>query len=86
MIPQTKDITYVRNQLTELKNLEDKYLEDSLIRLKEEAVKKQLHAKEREEKLGKLNKQLKDLNNSTKMDTKDSQLNHDQKVKEILGQ
>ncbi|MCT7610227.1 hypothetical protein N5U14_05170 [Aliarcobacter butzleri] len=86
MIPQTKDITYVRNQLTELKNLEDKYLEDSLIRLKEEAVKKQLDAKEREEKLGKLNKQLKDLNNSTKMDTKDSQLNHDQKVKEILGQ
>ncbi|MBP6712377.1 MAG: hypothetical protein KA157_00485 [Aliarcobacter sp.] len=68
LIPESKDITYVRNQLTELKNLEDKYLEDSLIRLKEAAIKKQLLAKEREEKLIKLNKELQNLDNTKEVD------------------
>lgn len=58
MIPKSKDITYVRNQLAELKGMEDKYLQDSLIRLKEEAVKKKADAKKREEKIKELDKEL----------------------------
>ena len=58
MIPKSKDITYVRNQLAELKGMEDKYLQDSLIRLKEEAVKKKADAKKREDKLKELDKEL----------------------------
>lgn len=38
LIPKTKDITFVRNKLSELKNLEDKYLENSLINLKEKSL------------------------------------------------
>ena len=58
MIPKAKDITYVRNQLAELKGMEDKYLQDSLIRLKEDAVKKKIDAKKREDKLKALDKEL----------------------------
>ena len=38
--------------------MEDKYLQDSLIRLKEEAVKKKADAKKREEKIKELDKEL----------------------------
>ncbi|MCG3712717.1 hypothetical protein L5E75_04240 [Aliarcobacter butzleri] len=34
MIPKSKDITYIREQLSELKKLEDKYLQDSLSAIK----------------------------------------------------
>lgn len=91
MIPKAKDITYVRNQLAELKNLEDKYLQDSLIRLKEDAVKKRLDVQKREEKIKELNEQLKDLTkdsptNSQSANQKTTTVNHEQRVKEILGQ
>ena len=36
MVPKAKDITYVRNNLAQLRNLENRYLEESLLRLKEE--------------------------------------------------
>ena len=38
IIPKNKDLTYVRNELSKLKNLEDKFLEEALIRLR---IKKQ---------------------------------------------
>ncbi|RXI30856.1 general secretion pathway protein GspD [Arcobacter defluvii] len=85
MIPKAKDITYVRNQLAELKGMEDRYLADSLIRLKEDAIKKKLEAQKREEKIKNLNEQLKDLNSETSIN-KDSQAEHDKRVKELLGQ
>lgn len=69
MIPKSKDITYVRNQLAELKGMEDQYLEDSIIRLKVDAIKKKAEAKKREEKLKQLdeelNKDSNEVNNST---------------------
>ena len=49
MVPKTKDITYVRDKLSSLKNLEDKYLEDSLIRIKEKFSKKKMEDKNKEE-------------------------------------
>ncbi len=39
LIPKTKDITYIRNKLSELKNLEDRYLENSLIKLRNQQLK-----------------------------------------------
>ncbi len=84
MIPKTKDITYVRNQLAELKELEDKYLQDSLIRLKENAIKKKIESQEREKKIIQLSKQLKDLNNENEIVVDKSE--HEKRVKEILGQ
>lgn len=43
LIPKAKDITFIRNKLSELKELEDKYLEKSLLKLKEEQSKKKLN-------------------------------------------
>lgn len=82
MIPKTKDITYVRNELAELKSMEDKYLEDSLIRLKEDSLKKKVEAKKREEKINELNKEL----NKYPTDKKDDKIDHNKRVNEILGQ
>mgnify|MGYP003545215893 FL=1 len=69
MIPKSKDITYVRNKLAELKGLEDRYLEDSLIKLKEDAIRKKAEAKKREEKMKlldeELNKGSNEVNNSS---------------------
>jgi general secretion pathway protein D len=86
MIPKAKDITYVRNQLAELKGMEDKYLQDSLIRLKENAIKKKVEAKKREEKIADLNEQLKDLNSVKTTSAIDEKTEHEKRVKEILGQ
>ena len=84
MIPKAKDITYVRNQLAQLKGMEDRYLEDSLIRLKEDAIKKKIETQKREKKIEELNKQLKDLTNENKIVVDKSE--HEKRVKEILGQ
>ena len=88
LIPQTKDITFVRNQLAELKSMEDKYLEDSLIRLKKEALKKKLDKQVREKEIEELNDKIKDANksNNNTVDNKtDSKSEHEKRVSEILG-
>ena len=86
MIPQSKDITYIRNQLTELKNLEDKYLEDSLIRLKENSLKKQLENQEREKKMKELDKDIKNINNSNKIQKYDTPKESNQKIDDFFKQ
>lgn len=79
MVPKSKDITYVRNQLSELKAMEDKYLQDSLIRLKEDAIKKKADAKKREDKLKALDKEL-------NKDSKEVENKTSKSVSETLGQ
>lgn len=84
LIPKTKDITFVRNKLSELKNLEDKYLADSLVRLKEQALKKKIDAKNTEDKLSSLNQKLEKFQD--KEVVKDhNRTEHEKRVKEILG-
>ncbi|MDD2699316.1 MAG: secretin N-terminal domain-containing protein [Arcobacteraceae bacterium] len=39
IVPKTKDLTYVRNQLSELKILEDKYTKDAILRLEKMKLK-----------------------------------------------
>ncbi|MDD2291662.1 MAG: secretin N-terminal domain-containing protein [Aliarcobacter sp.] len=70
LIPKSKDITFIRNKLSELKNLEDKYLEDSLIKLKQNALKNK-------DKVS--NNEIKEENNSSNLN------NHEKRVKDILG-
>ena len=84
LIPKTKDITFVRNKLSELKNLEDKYLADFLVRLKEQALKKKIDAKNTEDKLSSLNQKLEKFQD--KEVVKDhNRTEHEKRVKEILG-
>ncbi|KAB7888540.1 secretin N-terminal domain-containing protein [Poseidonibacter ostreae] len=86
IIPKSKDLTYVRNKLSQLKLLEDKYLKDSLIRLKEKQIKDIKNKKAYDLKIKALDEdyiKLKDEEN------KDVQLNnqseHEKRVAEILG-
>lgn len=72
MIPKTKDITFIRNKLSELKNLEDKYLEDSLIKLKENSLRKRAQDKNPEQRIKEVEINL-NINN------------HEKRVSEILG-
>ena len=82
MIPKSKDITFVRNELSLLKNLEDKYLKDSLIRIKEDAVKKDEEDKKAIEKIKKLDEKLVSLKN--KKEAKKEYNNPENRAKEIF--
>ena len=79
MIPKTKDITFIRNKLSQLKNLEDKYLEDSLIKLKENHLKRKIQDKKTEEKSKELDKELE------KVSTNYEKNEHEKRVHEVLG-
>ena len=85
LIPKTKDITFVRNKLSELKNLEDKYLADSLVRLKEQALKKKIDAKNTEDKLSSLNQKLEKFQDKEEVVKDHDRTEHEKRVKEILG-
>ena len=82
MIPKSKDITFVRNELALLKNLEDRYLKDSLIRIKEDAVKKDEEDKKAIEKIKKLDEKLVSLKN--KKEAKKEYNNPENRAKEIF--
>ncbi|MCP4971839.1 MAG: hypothetical protein GY932_14740 [Arcobacter sp.] len=58
IVPKSKDLTYVRNQLAQLKLLEDKYLKDSILRLKSKQIKKAQEKIEYEKKLKALDSKL----------------------------
>lgn len=79
MIPKTKDITFIRNKLSQLKNLEDKYLEDSLIKLKEDYLKRKTQDKKTEEKLKELDKEIEKVSSNYEKNE------HEKRVHEVLG-
>ena len=82
LIPKAKDITYVRNKLSKLKQLEDDYLEDSLIRLKKEEIKRKIVLKEKEQEQEDLDNQLKKLDNKKE---KEILSEHQKRVNAILS-
>lgn len=79
MIPKTKDITFIRNKLSQLKSLEDKYLEESLIKLKENHLKRKIQDKKTEEKSKELDKEIEKVSNNYEKNQ------HEKRVSEILG-
>lgn len=89
MIPESKDITYVRNELSQLKNLEDKFLQDSLLRIKEDSLKQKLENQDREQKLAKLDNEIKNTEKKKKVVIKeeniDSKTLHERKVDEFYN-
>ena len=82
LIPKAKDITYVRNKLSKLKQLEDDYLEDSLIRLKKEEIKRKIVLKEKQKEQEDLDNQLKKLDNKKEKETLSE---HQKRVNAILS-
>jgi len=99
IVPKSKDLTYVRNQLAQLKLLEDKYTKDTMLRLEKLKLKSKQEDLLRAEDRLQVNDGISEINeeyNELKEDTKDDlsnkdeemtqeQRDHEQRVKEILG-
>lgn len=97
IVPKTKDLTYVRDKLAQLKILEDKYTKDAVLRLQ----KAKIQSKENDLKRDMLKLELKEEEKKVdeareKFDNKESiqkdssiktknELLHEQRVKKILG-
>ena len=62
-----------------MKSVEDIYLEDSLLKLKENSLKKRVQDKNREEKNQELDKKIKEVEMNSNIN------NHEKRVSEILG-
>jgi general secretion pathway protein D len=76
IVPKTKDLTYVRNQLSELKILEDKYTKDAILRLEKMKIKADKENIETD-------KQLLDLED-TKADVKEDRVDFELDKKEYF--
>lgn len=94
IIPKSKDLSFVRNQLAELKILEDKYLQDSKIRLKEKQIKKYAEEERYKNKLKALENEYNSLKNNSSSSEKtiikeeintNTKSTHDKRVAEMLG-
>lgn len=83
IIPKSKDISYVRDQLSQLKMLEEKYLTHSLIRLKKAQAKQKEEDKKHKEQLQELDDELETTNKKIKpLSTEEA---HKQRVKKMFG-
>ncbi|WP_321314848.1 type II secretion system secretin GspD [Halarcobacter sp.] len=58
IVPKSKDLSYVRNQLAGLKALEDRYLKKSLIRLKKKKIEKMKEEEKYKEQMDELDEEL----------------------------
>ena len=91
IIPKSKDLTYVRDKLSELKLLEDKYLKESLIRLKQKQIDNLKKEDLYKAKMQELDKEYKDIKNQSNKalniqnEDIDSRTEHEKRVAEILG-
>jgi general secretion pathway protein D len=81
IVPKSKDLTYVRDQLAQLKLLEDKYAKDTLYRLEQAKFQLLQEDVERENGLKELEEEKEELFE----DEKEYLDAHDKRVKEILG-
>ncbi len=82
IVPKSKDLTYIRNQLAQLKLLEDKYTKDAILKLKQAKLKAKKEDKQRQIETDKVDQQI-----NPKVDEKQQkQLSeHEKRVQEILG-
>ncbi|PLY08332.1 MAG: type II secretion system protein GspD [Arcobacter sp.] len=89
LIPKAKDLTYVRNELSKLKAIEDEYLKKSLIRLKQNQIKEQKKNKEFEERLRDLDDELNTVKRENNASKTNGSINdnqkHQQRMKEYFG-
>jgi len=60
IVPKSKDLTYVREQLAQLSLLEEKYTKDALLRLEKEKVRQKQNDKKRQEEFQEVLKQQKE--------------------------
>ena len=88
IIPKSKDLTYVRNQLAELKLLEDRYLNNSLIRLRKKQIQKHKEELKYKEELKQVELEYNKIKNGTTNKVEkivDERSEHEKRVQEIMG-
>ena len=90
IVPKSKDLTYIRNQLAQLKILEDKYTKDTILRLKQAKLKSKQDDIIRDEEVKQIDKTQKALSskkksNNTKKSEKSQREQLDQEVKQMFG-
>jgi general secretion pathway protein D len=85
IVPKSKDLTYIRNQLTQLKMLEDKFTKDIILHLEEEKLKYIKEDEKRSDELEEIKNEFQELNEE-KMSIEQTGLDaHDRKLKELFG-
>lgn len=95
IIPKSKDLSYVRDQLTQLKVLEDKYTKDLELRLEEMKLSTQKNYLQREQKLHEINEAnaaveeeinyfKKDIQEKKQTKVFTNQELHEQRIKEVF--
>lgn len=86
IIPKSKDLTYVRNQLGQLKALEAKYTKDLELRLLENKLEKMNQDKKRKNKIKEVKKALAKYNtNDNFRDETDNISAHQKRINKVLG-
>ena len=89
IIPKSEDLSYIRNQLSELKLLEDKYTKETLLRLEKAKLRAQKENIVREEKIIDLKQNLLDSSELKNFDESEivleNKILHQQRIKEIFG-
>ncbi|WP_320033511.1 secretin N-terminal domain-containing protein [Halarcobacter sp.] len=81
IVPKSKDLSYVRNQLAALKALEDRYLKNSLLNLKKKKLEKIKEDKDYQEQMKELDEELAEHQKGTSS----SSNNNQEFMKEYLG-
>lgn len=76
IVPKSKDLTYIRNQLSQLKLLEDKYTKDTIKRLEITKLKNNESIEENNSKT---------IKNNTRVNDNENNLLHEQRLKEVFG-
>jgi len=95
IVPKSKDLTYIREKLAELKILEEQYTKEVMLRLKKAKLSAKLNDLQTKEELIELNKQEKEVNEElnkykknkidSKKETKKSDNEIPQYVKDMFG-
>ena len=88
IVPKSKDLTFVRNQLAQLKLLEDKYTKDAIVRLEESKLKSRQEDILRDKLLENIDEDNKDLDEDElekEQEQKEENITHQQRVNEMFG-
>ncbi len=85
IIPKSKDLTYVRKQLAELKFLEERYLQKALIRLKKKKLERLKEKAEFDEELKAVEKEFAKYKTDDTKASHSNESEHQKRVNKLLG-
>ncbi|MBN2782062.1 MAG: hypothetical protein JXQ66_02350, partial [Campylobacterales bacterium] len=85
IVPQSKDLTYIRDQLTMLKMLEDKFSKDVILQLEKSKLEYKVEDKERQEELEDVQEEIEEFDEDERIEQESGLDAHDRKIQELFG-